>query len=212
METLFDLGEQFVGKPGWSDMARSLSFSEIDILRWIMRLYTNSRPFDLDPTYSIGRIWQGLPQPRLKFDISPQVAGVTRADATALPLASATLRSVFFDPPFVIGPIEIPGKIRNRFSAFKSANEMYRFYTDAIAEFHRVLVSGGVLVFKCQDTVSGGKQHLSHVYIINEAARLGFVTEDIFILGRQNVMWSPNMRNQKHARKIHSYFLVMIKA
>ena len=40
----------------------------------------------------------------------------------------------------------------------------------------------GILIFKCQDKVSSGKQYMSHVFIINEAEKLGFYTKDLFIL------------------------------
>jgi hypothetical protein len=72
----------------------------------------------------------------------------------------------------------------------------------------RILCEKGILVFKCQDTISGGKQYLSHVEIINMAVRLGFYPKDLFILLSKNRLMSPNQRNQKHCRKFHSYFVV----
>ncbi len=69
----------------------------------------------------------------------------------------------------------------------------------------------GLLVFKCQDTVSGGKQYLSHVEIVRMAQDIGYEADDLFVLARRNVIWSDNMKNQQHARKTHSYFLVFKK-
>lgn len=66
-------------------------------------------------------------------------------------------------------------------------------------------------MFKCQDTVSSGKQYLSHVYVINEAEKLNFICVDVFILLATNRIQGHNHQNQKHARKFHSYFLVFKK-
>jgi len=61
------------------------------------------------------------------------------------------------------------------------------------------------------DTVSGGINYMSHAKVMLEAQRAGFYIKDLFILGRKNILWSPNMKNQQHARKNHCYFLVLQK-
>jgi len=50
--------------------------------------------------------------------------------------------------------------------------ELHTFYINALKEFYRILDKNGILIFKCQDKVSSGKQYLSHVFIINEAEKL----------------------------------------
>lgn len=207
---LFDIPEH-ITKPKWSEYATSISDDEAEIIRWIMRLYTGSRPFDLDPTYSIGRLWTGLPQPRLKFDLMPQTPDCMQANVTALPLPDASIDSVLFDPPFVVAPNPAPGIIRDRFSNLANPKELYRFYLCALGELHRVLRPDGILAFKCQDMISGSKQYLSHVEIVNMAKELHYICEDLFVLVRTNVLWSPNMVNQQHARKRHCYYLVFRK-
>lgn len=53
---------------------------------------------------------------------------------------------------------------------------------------------------------------MSHVFIINEAEKLGFYTRDMFILVKKNrLMAQWQIDNQKNARKFHSYFLVFEK-
>jgi hypothetical protein len=68
-----------------------------------------------------------------------------------------------------------------------------------------------VLIVKTQDTVSSGKQWFSHLYIMNEAERIGFYNKDLFILLAKNRIIGHNHKNQKHARKFHSYFIVLKK-
>ena len=150
--TLFDFPET-VKKLNWGEMATSLSFDEKEIIRWIMLLHNNGQSFHLDPTYSTGRFWKGLPQPKLKFDIRPQVEGVIPARAEQLPLASESINSIMFDPPFLMKGTddrELTGILEKRFSGYKTQKELFGFYKLALLEFWRILVRGGVLAFKCQ--------------------------------------------------------------
>lgn len=186
----------------------SLSFDQDKILRDIMRLYLNGQAFDVDCTYSKGVFWKRLPQPILKFDVEPQSEDVMRASADNLPLESGSIGSLIFDPPFKASNSRVKGIIEDRFTAFASVEALWEFYGNAIEEFARVLHDKGILVVKCQDTVSSGKNHWSHFEIEESARDNGFEMIDLFVLGSRNVLMSPNMRNQKHARKNHSFFLV----
>ena len=216
MNTLFEIDEfDTVDSPKWSDYAVTVSYSDDEIIRMIISLHNNGKSFDCDPTYSKGVFWQGLPQPKYKFDIAPQIDGVQQADARQLPLANGSISSLMFDPPFVAKNTqdrEPNGIIEMRFSGYKSVPDLWSFYQEALIEFYRVLEVDGVLAFKCQDMVSGGKQHWSHVEIYNMAKAMGFYAKDLFILVRNNVLWSPNMENQQHARKNHSFYWVFKKA
>lgn len=194
-----------------NDVVFSLDFDEKKIIQAIMHLYLSGRAFDLDPTYSKGVFWRGLPEPLHKFDLFPQTPETQQASSDKLPFTDGALSSIMFDPPFVVAPSPAPGIIRDRFSCFKNVKELWQYYERSLVEFYRILGSGGILAVKCQDMVSASKQHLSHVAIINQAVALGFVVEDLFVLGRRNVLLSPNMGNQQHARKNHSYFLVFKK-
>ena len=82
---------------------------------------------------------------------------------------------------------------------------------DAMQEAARILAPRGVLVMKCQDKVSSGKQYMMHCDIYNWAASLGFEVCDLFILLAKNRLVADWQRNQKHARKFHCYFWVFRK-
>lgn len=196
----------------WNNHIRSSSKDEKHIIESIIKLHNQGRPFDVDPCYSIGRFWTGLPQPRLKFDIAPQVEGVVQASADTLPLENDSVHSVMFDPPFVVR--ESPstnGKIANRFSSFKDIPSLWGFYQSALREFWRILQTGGIVAFKCQDTTSWHTQWMSHYEIMKYAEEIGYYFQDLFILTRDNVMFSPNMAKQQNARKNHCYFIVLRK-
>jgi ubiquinone/menaquinone biosynthesis C-methylase UbiE len=89
--------------------------------------------------------------------------------------------------------------------------DLWNYYQLSIKEFYRVLKDKGVLVCKIQDSISSGKQFLSHIELINQAIKLGFYPKDIFILLSKNVILSPKHNKQQHARKFHSYFVVFNK-
>ena len=207
---LFDI-EESVEPIRWDEKVMSLSFNEADIIRWIMALHNEGKPFEVDPTYSTGRFWEGIPGPKYKFDINPQVEGVIEADARHLPLPDKSISSIMFDPPFIVGSHNErfkEGIIKKRFGYYKTMKDLHNFYREALLEFRRLFKKEGLLVFKCQDTIDSGRQYMSHFEIMKYAERIGFYCKDLFILGRTNVIFSPNMANQQHARKNHCYFIV----
>ena len=198
----------------WDEHILSLSFVEQEIIRGIMLLHNNGNPFDVDPTYSTGRFWDGIPGPKYRFDINPQIEGVAKADARLLPLENESIMSIMFDPPFIVAQPSGFGKkgiIRERFGFYETIPKLWKFYKESMFEFHRILKPKGILCFKCQDCIDSGKQKMSHFEIMKYAEELGFYCKDFFVLARQNVVFSPNMVNQQHARKNHCYFIVFSK-
>lgn len=195
---------------------KSVSYDQDELLRWILRLYVPQGAFDVDPTYSTGGFYRNVPQPRLCFDLTPQRDFVQKADCRCLPIADASVASIIIDPPF----LATTGKslesatgniINRRFSVYRNERELAALYEAAIAEAHRILVPGGILVFKCQDKVSSGKQHMMHCSVYEWAIRQGFEAVDLFILLAKSRLVANWQRNQKHARKYHSYFWVFRK-
>lgn len=203
--------EQVPERPVWRDMITTVARDQEQILRNIMQLYLGGHAFHCDVTYSKGVFWKRIPPPTLMFDIAPQHEFVRQADCRHLPLHPACLRSVIFDPPFKASNSKVKGIIEQRFTAFKSVEAIFAFYRESLDEFYRVLEPGGVAVVKCQDTVSSGKNHWSHREIEEHAKLIGFDQLDLFILLARSIIWSPNMANQQHARKAHSFFLVFRK-
>lgn len=201
-------------------LVKSISYDQGEILRGILRLHVKNQKIDCDPTYSIGNFYKntGVDDPEYKFDIDPKVEGVLQGDSRDLPLDDCSINCLMFDPPF----LATTGKslsddgngniINKRFGVYPSEKELHQFYIDSLKEIHRVLADKGILIFKCQDKVSSGKQYMTHVFVMNEAIKAGFYPKDLFILLAKNRLVADwQAKGQKNARKFHSYFWVFEK-
>lgn len=194
---------------------RSTSYDQYDIIRDIQRIHEIER-FDLDPTYSKGVFYKpdDIMEPRLKYDLFPKTEDTIQASAEDLPLEDGSIGSIMFDPPFVAGhtkkkPTGIIGK---RFHGFRYVSDLWGWYDECLAEFSRVLEDKGILVFKCQDTVSSAKNWFSHCFIMNQALVHGFYPKDMFVLlAKARLIGKNHRKKQSHARKFHSYFWVFEK-
>jgi len=199
-------------------MIKSFSFDEQEIIKNILKLHC-SHSIELDPTYSVGAFYRyDIQKPKYKFDLYPCRADVLKANAERLPIKTGVINTIMFDPPFLAtkGPsLRTEDKnniIVKRFGAYPTEKKLFAFYRNALKELYRVMADKGTLIFKCQDKISGSKQYLSHVYIVNEAEKLGFYCKDLFVLLAKNRLvpkWQ--LVNQQHARKFHCYYLVFNK-
>lgn len=201
-----------------TDLVKSIGYDQGEIIRNILKLHVPERKIDCDPTFSTGAFYNGtgIALPEYRFDISPQRSDVIQADARHLPLIDGSISCMMLDPPF----LATKGKslnstdgniINRRFGVYPDEKSLHRCYSDMLAEAYRVLKPDGILIFKCQDKVSSGKQYMSHVYIMNEAVRIGFYPKDLFILLAKSRLVAGWQRNQKHSRKFNSYFWVFQK-
>lgn len=202
-----------------SELVKSIGYDQGEIIRNILRLHVPEGRIDCDPTYSTGAFYNGtdVEPPALRFDIKPQAEGVVEADARHLPLEDSSISCMMLDPPFLAtkGRSLTEGngnRINRRFGVYPDEKSLHQCYADMLREAYRILKPGGILIFKCQDKVSSGKQYLSHVFIINTAVATGFYPKDLFVLLTKNRLVADwQMRNQQHARKWHCYFVVFQK-
>ena len=200
-------------------MIKTISHDQEEIITSILKLHSDNGCIDLDPTYSKGVFYKGsVKEPRYCFDINPKFPHVGQACATKLPLPDEHVDTIMFDPPFLAtqGPSlrkNTSGNIINtRFGVFPNEKLLHEFYVYALMEFNRVLRNNGILIFKCQDKVSSGKQYFSHCFVHNKAVENGFYPKDLFVLlAKHRIVADWQKKNQKHARKYHSYFWVFQK-
>jgi len=196
-------------------MVKSVCESNFEAINNIMKLY-NIEQFDLDCTYSKGNFWKGLKGPKYKSDIFPVNETVVEASSENLPFDDGSMNSIMYDPPFVIAGAtykdnkEGSSIIAKRFEGYATYEDLMKNYYNSLKELYRVSANKGIVVFKCQDTVSSGKNHFTHTMIMNMAMEIGFYPKDLFIL-TSNVRinsFGTKWTRQQHARKYHSYFWV----
>lgn len=138
--------------------AKSLK-DQRDIVKGINVKYLNKNGFDVDLTYSTGKIHlqNKLPEPTHKFDKIPQAPKVVKADVVdGIPLSDNSVNSVLFDPPFMVTKPKnlktMQSKGMERFSSFSSVDNAQEVWRKGISEAARV--SKDIVVVKIQDTFS----------------------------------------------------------
>lgn len=188
------------------------------LLEAIDIIHLNGRGFHLDPTYSKGVFYkkQGFKEPRLKADLKPLYPDVKKADCRdSFNYKENSIESIIFDPPFLFRNRKAVNndKMCNRFSYFKTFEELKDMYQRSLFCFQSILVPRGILVFKCQDMTDGSGSRPffdTHCEVISMARKAGFSLRDIGILVRKRKI-IRKAKTQGCLRKIHSYYLVFRK-
>lgn len=203
---------------------KSVNDNQYQIIYDILKLHNNSESIELDATYSKGVFYKNskglVEEPKYKFDLYPQTEDTIQASSDNIPLESNSIKSIMFDPPFVISgktwseAKDGSCKISKRFGAYYNWDELRNHYSNSISEFYRLLNKNGLLIFKLQNTISSGKQYFTHHYVMREAINSGFYPTDEFVLIAKSKMTSfgSKWKIQRNAMKYHSFFLVFRKS
>lgn len=190
----------------------SIMESDSEILKAIDDIFLKNKWFDLDCTYSKGIFYQNIKQPRLKSDLEPKFEDVIKSDSTKLEfIENNSLNSIVFDPPFLFRNRKSINndKISQRFSYFKTFEELQEMYKKSLDCFYTKLTNNGYVCFKCQD-MTDGKFYCTHNFIINYAINNGFVLKDIIIKKSKSKL-QRDAKQQNCVAKIHSYWLILQK-
>jgi hypothetical protein len=189
-----------------------------EVFPFILSIYVEPGSTIADVTYGKGVFWRNVPKDTYDLRPSDLAGGV---DCRELPYGDGSIDCVVFDPPYMhtpggtahVGHQNYEGYYKNnRASSEKKYHEaVLDLYFTAARDAMRVLRDGGIYIVKCQDEVCANRQRLTHVEIINELERYGFVTEDLFVVVRNGKPGVSRLLVQAHARKNHSYFIVFIK-
>ena len=201
------------------DIIKSISYDNDEIIDNILSLHVPTHQIECDPTYSKGVFYKGgIKEPKYKYDICPLSEDVIQADCRRLPLQDNSISCIMYDPPFLatkgksLSIANDSNIINKRFSVYPSETELHQFYIDSLKEFHRILKNDGILIFKCQDKISSGRQYMTHCFIHDEAVKIGYYPKDLFILlAKSRIVANWQAENQKNSRKYHSYFWVFQK-
>lgn len=186
----------------------------------ILSLYVERGSRVADVTFGRGVFWRNVDTEAFDLEATDLSTGI---DARDLPYEDGSIDCVVFDPPYMHTPGGTAHTNHQNFEQYYRNNgatnpekkyheAVLDLYFRAADEAHRVLRDQGFYIVKCQDEVCANRQRLTHVEIINELERKGFVCEDLFVVMRTNRPGVSRVKVQAHARKNHSYFLVFWKA
>lgn len=213
---------------------KSISYNQHEILYNIMQLYNNGNGFDCDMTYSKGKFYGSfqikkgngltesinIPKPKYKFDVCPQTEDTVQIEPMKpLPLEDNSIESIVVDLPFVIskGPSLLKcnkgsNLIHQRFSSFSNYKDLIKNYYHSLQESFRVLKNDGILIWKCQRTITGSKTLNSPEITWFFSESLGFDCIDPFQLIAKNRLISGKIKKQQHSRSYTSTFYVFKKS
>ena len=191
-----------------------------EIFPHVLSLYVQAGAKIADITYGKGVFWKNVRRDRYELVATDIKHGV---DCRHLPYADRSFDCVVFDPPYMHTPGGTAHEGHQNYESYYknngTGNGTDKKYHEAVLDLYfqgsseawRVLRPGGVLIVKCQDEVCACKQRLTHVELINYLTESMFVAEDLFVLMRTNRPGVSRVLRQRHARKNHSYFLVLRK-
>lgn len=196
-----------------------------EIFPLVLKLHVPEGASIADVTFGTGIFWKNVPEHKYQLFPSDLKTGV---DCRNLPYAAESMDAVVLDPPYMEGLFRQNGRelagagtysaFRETYSNGQATNDGPKYheavldlYFKAGREAHRILRKNGTLIVKCQDEVSANTQRLTHIEIINEFENMGFYTKDLFVVVRPNRPAVSRMKQQNHARKNHSYFIVFLK-
>ena len=236
-EEIYTISDKFATKRfqrgiSTSDLILSaVSENNAEIFPQILALHVPLKSKIADVTWGKGVFWKNVSVENYEILSSDIATGI---DCRNLPYQDDSIDCVILDPPYMEGfyrksPDNKAGS--GTHSAFAEAysngdetngdeeNSGTKKWHAAVTDMYfkagrealRVLRKKGVLIVKCQDEVSAGRQWLTHVEIINKYEEFGFYTKDLFVVVRNNRPSVSRLITQKHARKNHSYFLVFVK-
>lgn len=200
-----------------------------DLFADVARLYIPDGALVLDCTWGKGTFWKKVDTSRFYLfgsDVAlpegqaPQGATlIDGVDYWELRDSFAMMDVVVFDPPYKSGGMTSHVSMVERYglkaltsntkSGHGNVAAVEAEYMAGMQAAKQVLhpLKGGLLFVKCQDMVESGKQHWMHLFVKEEAHRLGFYARDLFALVSTR---RPMMRHsgQIHSRKNISYLWV----
>ena len=190
-----------------------------EVFSLILNLYVPAGSKIADVTYGQGAFWKNVNKNIYNIYPSDIKTGI---DCRSLPYENETYDCIVLDPPYMHTPGGTAHVNHQNFENYYQNNSITnneKKYHDAVLDLYfkaakeacRVLKKKGIFIVKCQDEVCANKQRLTHVELVNELAKYGYICEDLFVIIRNNKPGVSRILKQRHARKNHSYFLVFRK-
>jgi hypothetical protein len=223
------------GQPTTNLVFSAYQADNAEVFPKVLSLHVPEGALVADVTYGKGVFWKNVTRTHYRiFASDVHTEAMLQADCRYLPYKCDAFDCVVLDPPYMESLLREEEQHRGAVGTHVAFRSAYRggvpdnghnktdepkkwhaavldLYVRAGVEAYRILRKGGILIVKCQDEVSAGKQWLTHVEIVNSYVQMGFYAKDLFVLVRTNKPGVSRIKKQLHARKNHSYFLVFLK-
>nr|VFK23465.1 MAG: DNA methylase [Candidatus Kentron sp. MB]VFK27865.1 MAG: DNA methylase [Candidatus Kentron sp. MB]VFK74445.1 MAG: DNA methylase [Candidatus Kentron sp. MB] len=208
------------GKPTNDLVLSAYDDGNCNVFPRILELYVKEGSTIADVTYGKGAFWKNVRNGAYNLLATDITGGI---DCRDLPYDDGSLDCVVFDPPYMHTPGGTAHSSHFQFEIHyrnnETGNNTSKKYHEAVLELYvasgkeayRVLKERGIIIAKCQDEVCSNRQRFTHIEIVNEYEKIGFIAEDIFVVIRRNKPGVSRVVRQIHARKNHSYFVVFWK-
>jgi hypothetical protein len=198
-------------------MHYTVSDSQHEILGSISSLYLGDKRVHLDLCYNVGGFYSPtgsrIAGPEIMNDLNIDLstaAGLDqsymRVDCRKTGLAPETIRSIVFDPPFLVGE----NIMTERYGGFASIDDMFSFQADSMMEISRILVKGGILITKLQDFCHGRQKYFPSIYQVIKARENKMYLIDSFVLINKN-RFRGKLAGRLTAVSAHCFFHVFQK-
>lgn len=193
-----------------------------DLLPEVFKIYAKDGFRILDMTYGKGAFWKKIDKSKyivVENDIEPS-RGSWHEDFRNTHWDNEQFDIVILDPPYVFGAGGTDSVMDEQYKnglyrqdeTQKGVSSIISLYSGGMKEAKRILTKNGLLMVKCMDLISGGKQHRIHMNLYNIAiVSMGMLDEDLFIFQQSG---TPVMRHnyQIHARKNNSFLWIFRKS
>ncbi len=173
----------------------------------------------LDATANTGKMWKGTGLTPDTMDINPRYNTQYVCDNREMPEVPAlSYDLVVYDPPHFAnnGRGTSVKRFDSRFGcdaqALKAENYTLSFmYPGFLDCAMRVLRAEGLVFGKITDQVHNHRSRWAHVDFIQMAERAGFIACDLIVKVRKGPMMSSKWQTMHHARKRHTFWLILRK-
>jgi methylase of polypeptide subunit release factors len=186
-----------------------------DLFPDILQIYVPEGSKILDMTYGKGVFWKNVDKSKYQLITNDLVKTADfHYDLRKTEFENGKFDVVVLDPPYIHMGKSVKQSINNCYNNnnstfFKNQKEIQEFYFTGAEEAKRILKPKGILILKCQDMVEAGKQIWNHCTFMSIP---GYICEDLFVLVQKTIpTMDPKWTKQYHARKNHSWFIILRK-
>jgi tRNA G10 N-methylase Trm11 len=160
-------------------------------------------------TYGRGNFWKRVDKSAYRLTTNDLFKPAdVQADLRSMPFAHSSFDATVLDPPYMDrdGGYQRADYGVGCSDEIRTLSGIRRLYFAGAREAHRLLRTKGILILKCQDSVTTWN-HRDFMTLP------GFECIDVFVLMQSGrPPWYPKWQHQHHARKNHSFFIVLRKA